>query len=200
MGSDPLKTTALPDGLRRPWIDRLHRIYADMDQAYAEVAAGYRFVCNGCDDNCCLTRFSHHTVLEYLDLCEGLGQLAPEARRRVAAEARQNVADTAAGRRRPCPLLQEERCLLYAHRPMICRLHGIPHRLVRPDATVLDGEGCAAFHARCGPATRRLDRTPFYRQMSDLESGLRRSIDFSGRVNLTVAEMITLAWTDTETP
>ncbi|HEY6837752.1 MAG TPA: YkgJ family cysteine cluster protein [Geobacteraceae bacterium] len=27
----------------------------------------------------------------------------------------------------PCVLLEEGRCLLYAYRPMTCRLHGIPH-------------------------------------------------------------------------
>jgi hypothetical protein len=83
---------------------------------------------------------------------------------------------------------------------MICRLHGIPHRLVRPDGTVLAGDGCAAFHARCGPATRRLDRTPFYRQMADLEKELRAETGFPARVKLTVAEMIAAMATEADEP
>jgi hypothetical protein len=188
-----LKAATLDPDLRRSFLPRLHAIYAAMDRAYDAVAAECGFVCSGCANNCCWTRFHHHTVLEFLDLYAGLDQLAPDRRRHVTAEARQNASNASPGRRQPCPLLCDQRCLLYARRPMICRLHGIPHQLVRPDATVLAGDGCGDFHARCGPAARRLDRTPFYRRMAALEKELRQAIDFSGRVNLTVAEMIVSA-------
>jgi hypothetical protein len=184
---------------RRAFRLRLQTLYAAMDRAYARVAESCGFTCSGCRDNCCRSRFHHHTVIEYLELQNGLDQLPPDQRQRVEALARQAI-QTAPDRRVPCPLLADERCLLYAHRPMICRLHGIPHRLVRPDGTVLAGDGCAAFHARCGPATRRLDRTPFYRQMADLEKELRAETGFPARVKLTVAEMIAAMATEADEP
>ncbi|MEZ4577213.1 MAG: hypothetical protein R2861_04100 [Desulfobacterales bacterium] len=33
-----------------------------------------------------------------------------------------------------CPLNAGGRCILYSYRPMICRLHGIPHELQHPPA------------------------------------------------------------------
>jgi Fe-S-cluster containining protein len=181
--------TAIDTELRRSSGARLHALYADMDRAYRQVSEACGFTCHGCSDNCCRSRFHHHTIVEYLDLQSGLASLTPHRREQVSARAAEALA-APAHRRPPCPLLADERCLLYRHRPMICRLHGIPYRLERPDGTVLEGDGCAAFHARCGAATRRLDRTPFYRQMAALEKQLRTEISFSARVNLTVAEMI----------
>ena len=168
----------------RPFIDRLHRLYADMDRAYETVAETYGFVCRGCADNCCRTRFHHHTLLEYFDLNDACRRLAADRQRAV----NDRVAMREAGA--PCPLWQDERCLVYARRPMICRLHGLPHRLHRPDGTAQTGPGCDAFHRCCGPALQRLDRTPFYRQMAALEGELRQALDFGGRVCMTVAEMI----------
>lgn len=177
---------------------RLRVLKDAMDAAYARVAETYRFTCSGCADNCCWSRFHHHTLVEYLDLKTGLAQLAPDLRQRIATRARKAVR-TPVDRRIACPLLENERCLLYDRRPMICRLHGIPHRLVRPDETVLEGDGCATFHARCGPAIRRLDRTPFYRQMATLEKELRAETGFAARLNLTVAEMIATMVPETPT-
>lgn len=181
--------TAIDTDLRRSFDARLHALYADMDRAYRQVSEVYGFTCHGCSDNCCWSRFHHHTLVEYLDLQSALASLTPNQREQVSAGAIEAV-QAPAHRRSPCPLLADGRCLPYRHRPMICRLHGIPHRLERPDGTLLEGDGCAAFHARCGPTTRRLERTPFYRQMAALEKELRAEIRFSARVNLTVAEMI----------
>ena len=168
----------------RPFIDRLHRLYADMDRSYEAVAETYGFVCRGCADNCCRTRFHHHTLLEYLDLNDAWRRLAIGLQRVVKDRVAVRDAGTA------CPLWQDERCLAYTRRPMICRLHGLPHRLHRPDGTEQTGPGCDAFHAGCGPSVQRLDRTPFYRQMAALEGELRQALDFGGRVRMTVAEML----------
>jgi hypothetical protein len=180
---------AVDDDLRRSFGARLQALNAAMDAAYDRVAESYGFTCNGCADNCCWSRFHHHTLIEYIALQTGLAGLTPDRRAGVIARARQAVLPPT-NRRRPCPLLEDDRCLLYRHRPMICRLHGIPHRLMRPDGAVREGDGCAAFHDHCGPATRRLDRTPFYGQLAVLEKELRVETGFSGRVHLTVAEMI----------
>ena len=199
MGKPVCVPTTIDADLGRSFGARLHALYAEMDRAYHRVSAAYGFTCNGCADNCCWSRFHHHTLVEYLDLQAGLAQLPPRVHAGVTARARQAV-QAPPDRRTPCPLLEDARCLLYGHRPMICRLHGIPHRLVRPDGKVLEGDGCAAFHARCGPAVQRLDRTPFYRQLAALETELRAKTGFSGRLHLTVAGMIAAMAPEGETP
>jgi len=166
----------------RPFVERLRELQADMDRAWEETAAAAGFVCRGCPDNCCHTLFHHHTLIEWLDLCDGLAGLSPEACREVRRRAAAGDA--------PCPLLHEERCRLYRHRPMICRLHGLPHRLQRPDGRVHEGPGCEAFHRRCPTPGRPLDRTPFYGRMAAIEKELRRAVDFPDRIRLTVAGMI----------
>jgi Fe-S-cluster containining protein len=90
-----------------------------------------------------------------------------------------------------CPLNREGRCVLYAHRPMICRLHGIPHALRRPDGRVLTGPGCDDYAAQCGPVVKaRLDRTPLYTAMAQVERELRQALGFEGKTKMTIAEMI----------
>jgi hypothetical protein len=75
---------------------------------------------------------------------------------------------------------------------MICRLHGISHELHRNDGTVLRGEGCRQFddHAR-GKTYFRYDRTPFYRRMVLLEKEVRLAMGITGKLKMTIAEMLT---------
>ena len=61
-----------------PFLDRLEILFSEMDRKYDEVADFYGFVCTGCENNCCLTRFYHHSLLEYLYLYEGYVALAQE--------------------------------------------------------------------------------------------------------------------------
>ena len=168
----------------RPFLERLHDLYARMDRAYQEVACGYGFDCRGCADNCCRTRFHHHTLIEWFDLNDGLRGLRSEDRQAVSALAMAPHGDA------PCPLWQDEQCRLYRHRPMICRLHGLPHRLRRPDGVEQHGPGCAEFHRRCGPVHRRLDRTPLYRDLAAVEGELRQLFGFRERICMTGGEMI----------
>ena len=63
-----------------PLLKRLETLFGEMNRAYTAVAGQYGFQCNGCADNCCLTRFHHHTLLEYLYLVEGLRTLESDAR------------------------------------------------------------------------------------------------------------------------
>ena len=70
-----------------PLLERLETLFSEMDQSYTAVAGQYGFQCNGCADNCCLTRFYHHTVLEYLYLMEGLRTLEPDARHTIYEKA-----------------------------------------------------------------------------------------------------------------
>ncbi len=168
----------------RPLLDGLHDLYAQMDRDYQQVAAAYGFSCRGCADNCCRTRFHHHTLIEWLDLEDGLQRMPPRTQTAILALATEPAPDA------PCPLWDGGRCRLYGHRPMICRLHGLPHRLRRPDGVEQIGPGCAEFHRLCGPAYLRLDRTPLYRALAALEAELRQAVTFRDRIRMTVAEMI----------
>jgi Fe-S-cluster containining protein len=172
-------------------------LFEQMDRAYGDVARKAGFVCNGCKDNCCMTRFFHHTLLEYLHLKDGLGGLAPEVLAEVRSRARSVVKQTAAmeGGDHPvrimCPLNETGRCILYAYRPMICRLHGIAHMLRRPDGHIQTGPGCDDFHAQCGPSpVHQLDRTPLYTAMAEMEQALRQVLGFNAKIRMTIAEMI----------
>jgi Fe-S-cluster containining protein len=183
-----------PDG---DYLPAIEDIYRQMDAAYDETARAYGFHCHGCEDNCCRTRFYHHTLAEIGYLLEGFRRLAPEAAAGMVQRARQVVADMARAddigseRKRMCPVNVNGRCLLYAHRPMICRMHGLPSIMTRPDGASHCGPGCDDFHREHGAeAALRLDRTPHYRRMAELEQHLRRTSGWHERIKLTVADLI----------
>jgi Fe-S-cluster containining protein len=186
-----------PKKALRPFLDELRGIFEKMDQSYRETASRYGFECRGCEKSCCSTKFYHHTFLEFFYLREGFLTLAASERSRIAASAGSiSVADAKPKQshetiRVMCPLNENRRCRLYAHRPMICRLHGIPHILHHPMKGMITGPGCHTFEATCGGEnTLKLDRTPFYASLADLEKRLRRTLNLSGKIRMTVADMI----------
>jgi hypothetical protein len=173
------------------------RLFDQMDTAYSLAAGRVGFDCSGCQDNCCRTLFFHHTLLELLYLRAGLAAWPTGHRERIERKAREADREMTSqmqrgqGVRVMCPLNEQERCLLYDHRPMICRLHGIPYHLRRPDGQVLTGPGCDAYHDRCGKSGgHRLERTPLYAAMAALERRVRNQLGFERRIKLTVAQMI----------
>jgi Fe-S-cluster containining protein len=184
-----------------PFLDQLETLFREMDSTYEKVARQYGFHCNGCVDNCCYTRFYHHTFLEILYLKEGLADFDQE--QRVAVQKRAlDVCEKmhAAGIKGEkirilCPLNQDGHCIAYGYRPMICRLHGIPHELHRPDGQILKNPGCDAFFDQCRSGGKTdyipFDRTPFYRRMSMLENELRIKLGATKKIKLTIAEIIT---------
>ena len=179
------------------FIERLKQIYAAMDQAYHRAADAYGFSCDGCADNCCRTRFYHHTIIEFIYMVEGLNSLTPKEQNEVKLRALTVVAETARGdgsgavMRLMCPLNVDELCILYAYRPMICRLHGIPHELQKAGQNPAYGPGCETFDRRCGhKGYLKFDRTPFYRKMAMLEQEVKQALGFDGKIRMTVAEMI----------
>lgn len=183
-----------------PILNRLQVLFEEMDQAYETVARQYGFQCRGCADSCCRTRFHHHTLLEYIFLLEGMRTLGPGQRpavheRALAAVDRMRDADRrGVGLRSLCALNGDGLCMIYAFRPMICRLHGIPHELKRPDGNVVISPGCDAFSAGCRQTGTtdyvRFDRTPFYRRMALLEKDLRERMGYAGKIKLTLAQML----------
>ena len=176
---------------------RLAALYEEMDAAYSAVAQNYGFLCRGCEDNCCRTRFYHHTVIEAAGLLTGYRGL-PESQRTFGIErahAYCQALKASARHDRPlrhlCPLNIDDRCLLYRQRPMICRLHGIPHIMRHPMRGLITGTGCHMFEASCNQtAGHTLDRTPLYTAMAALEKSLRQASGIESPVRLTVAEMI----------
>ncbi len=178
--------------------DQIRALYDRMDQAYAAAAAHYSFHCEGCRENCCRTRFHHHTVIEYLYLMEGVRQLTEAQQEAAVQKAKQVVRETrmAEDAHRPvrimCPLNEKELCLVYARRPMICRLHGLPHELCGSGGRVSKGVGCQQFddHSQ-GKPYYRFDRTPIYREMALLERDIRQATGFAKKIKMTVAEMLT---------
>jgi Fe-S-cluster containining protein len=192
--------TSLPEE-KRLWFERrLQGLYAEMDAAYDAVASGHGFHCTGCADNCCLTRFHHHTMAELALLQTAFSHLPKVEREAAAGRATvvltryESAEKTGESPRVMCPVNLEQHCLIYDARPMICRMHGVPHVLRGPGRPPSYGPGCAAFSERCesqasGPV---FDRTPYYQKMAVLEKELRTAARYTGKIKMTVAEMILL--------
>ncbi len=177
--------------------DRIIAVYAQMDAAYEAVAGHFGFVCDGCEDNCCRTRFRHHTLIEVAYLIEGFEALDSGLRHRVAEQARvyRRTLRDAEIRGRPfrhwCPLNQAGRCILYAHRPMICRLHGLPHIMRHPARGLIQGAGCHMFEIEGrNKAPRPLDRSGIYQDLARLEQTVRRASGWRAPISMTVADML----------
>ena len=187
----------LDDKTLHVYFDRLRQIFTGMDQKYDQAAAHYGFQCTGCEDTCCLTRFHHHTYLEFLYIRAGFDMLEPSGRHAVRTKAEAVCRRTVQAQKKGiavrlmCPLNDAGLCRLYPYRPMICRLHGIPHELQTPGRPVSYGPGCGAFDEQCsGRPYFKFDRTPFYSEMAGLESEFKQTIGLTGKVKLTIAEMI----------
>jgi Fe-S-cluster containining protein len=172
--------------------DRLRQIYDRMDAQYAKASQSYGFECTGCRESCCETLFYHHTFSEYLYLLDGFFSLEPELQAAIRQKARTGrLEQTKPDAGVMCPLNRDGLCLSYAHRPMICRLHGIPHELQKPGQAVSRGPGCGVFTRQCeNMAYKKFDRTPFYREMALLEKDLRQSAGLNGKIKMTVAQML----------
>lgn len=179
------------------FLKELGRIYGDMDQEYHRTAEKYGFECRGCENNCCLTRFYHHTVLEYAFLMEGFHALDLNHKEKIRGRARDVILtyENADALNTPirvmCPLNEDGLCLLYEKRPMICRLHGLPHELKKATGQKTLGPGCEAFDLCCKDQSYLpFDRTPFYKQMAGLEQRIRQALGYSQKIKLTIADMV----------
>lgn len=180
------------------YLQELIGLFEDMESAYRRVAGHYGFECTGCQDNCCLSLFYHHTVLEYLLLKQGFLALDSAEQDEIRQKARQVTASQTkaehTGRlvKAMCPLNHKGLCRTYHHRPMICRMHGIPNELHRPGQLPVQGPGCGEFEKKYGAiSTLRIDRTPFYKDLAGLERRLRSAHRLKEKLKMTVARMIT---------
>lgn len=181
----------------RPFFERLQGLYADMDRQYRRTAELYGFECRGCEDNCCLTRFYHHTYIEYLYLYEAYSCLNHEERTEIKARAREVRLKTieAGGRdaavRLMCPLNGNGLCRLYACRPMICRLHGVAYELNIPFRGSMRGPGCNLFERQAESMPYAgFDRTPFYNEMAGLERDFKQAFGLDRKIKKTITDML----------
>jgi len=178
---------------------KLEAIYRDMQKGYDLCAAPLDFTCAGCPRNCCTSYFQHHTHIEWAYVHKGVG-LLPEAERHALMERARTYEDQAslslARGETPdamCPANQDGLCMLYEHRLMICRLHGVRHRLDGPSG-VREFPGCWRFEEAAsthGGQAPVMDRTPLYRRLADLEMAfLGAKARRMPRVSLTLAQML----------
>ncbi|MGD9947678.1 MAG: hypothetical protein AB7U29_04265 [Desulfobulbus sp.] len=178
-------------------------IYQSMVSTYDEVAQTITLTCSGCPDNCCDSYFLHYTYSEWAYLWEGIRKLEDAHIDRIMQRSRDYVEQSrqmiAQGQRPQimCPLNDDGLCSIYTHRLMICRTHGVPATLTRPDGQHLRFPGCF----RCQEIVTEsyaveieapaMDRTVLYRRLAQLESrflGNRRGL--MPKLKLTIAEMI----------
>ena len=187
---------------------KLAAIYSRMSAQYGEAAGAIGLTCDGCTDNCCFSFFQHHTYIEWAYMWEGLDKLPAERLEEIKAKAQAYVDDAqvalAKGERprHMCPLNVDEKqgiCGLYEHRLMICRMHGVPNLLVRPDGRQVEFPGCW----RCQELTDVMDeegrtapvvnRTTLYKDLVMLEMQfVGKNLRQLPKVDHTIAEMIVL--------
>lgn len=179
--------------------NKLAALYGRMEHIYDQVAEQLEFSCTGCPDNCCDSFFLHHTYIEWAYLWEGLNKLSEERVEELVARAVEYVKESekmlAKGERpnQMCPLNEDGLCALYENRLMICRMHGVPSSLTRPDGKKMHFPGCFRCQEIVGEQkdVPTVDRTELYRELVELESillGHKRQI--MPRVKMTIAQMM----------
>jgi len=180
-------------------------LYRRMDKNWNKVAEKYNFKCNGCKDNCCKSLFFHHTYIEQAYLRHGFDLLDQTKKEMILSRAENYCRQTFSWNQENgnqanqsseikslkinCPANEEGRCILYSYRPLICRLHGLPHELNRPGFEPFKGPGCAAGKFHDKPYIQ-FDRTPFYQQMAQLEMTFRQEFNKTGKIKETIAQIL----------
>jgi len=179
------------------YTDRLSDVYERLDSAYDELAMKYDgFSCNGCEKVCCDRVFIHFTLIEHFHLIEGFRKLSPDKREAVlerAEEYNRGFSETAHPEenfRMLCPLCEENRCILHPHRPLLCRVYGLPGVLKRETGEPLRFPGCWRFLDLHGEGSEPLDRTAFFGEVAGIEKELREKLTYFQRYRKTVAQMI----------
>ncbi len=175
----------------KPLID----LFDSMDKTWDKVAAGYCFKCNGCEDNCCKSLFFHHTYIEKTYLLNGFNGLDKNRQAVILNRAQNyynktfNQPEKIKSHKINCPLNENGLCILYQFRPMICRLHGLPHELQRPGSDPVKNPGCNAglFNDK---SYIKFDRTPFYQKMVQIELLFRKTMKKTGKIKESIAQIL----------
>ncbi len=194
-----MKELVLPEHLA----EKMEQLYQQMEKDYSNVARALEFSCEGCPDNCCDSYFQHHTYAEWAYLWHGLRQMPQEKQDQIRGWAETYIAECRKAEdkgERPqvmCPLNEEGLCILYAHRLLVCRTHGVPARMRRPDGKVMPFPGCfrcqdiVEEREKTGLKTPHVERTPLLMELVNVEDEfLEHKRHMYPRLKLTIAEMI----------
>ena len=187
---------------------KLAAIYDKMVAQYGLAAEPIGMKCDGCTDNCCLSFFQHHTYVEWAYMWEGLNKLPADQLEKIKAQAQDYVdqaQDALSRGERPhvmCPLNIDENqgiCGLYKHRLMICRMHGVPNMLVKPNGQQITFPGCyrcqelTEKYEKDGQTAPMVNRTSLYKDLVMLEMQfVGKNLRQLPKVDHTIAEMIVL--------
>lgn len=180
---------------------RMEDLYREMEEAYDKIAGQLDFTCKGCPDNCCDSYFLHHTYIEWAYLYYGFQQLSDTRQKEILRKAEMYVRaseEAVAKNEHPqvmCPLNDEGLCTLYKFRLMVCRTHGVPSQMTRPDGKSLTFPGCFRcqdiVEDKCKENPPRFERTPLLQQLvmceNEFMEGRRHLFP---KVRLTIAEML----------
>ncbi|MCX5872578.1 MAG: hypothetical protein NTY51_04980 [Deltaproteobacteria bacterium] len=177
---------------------RLKELYEEIDATYNDVSFQVGFNCEGCDGTkCCTVDLIVHTFAEMLYMRRGLRALNQDVRFQIIersqkiTELKRLDSNGDPYRNAVCAANFEGKCALYEYRPMICRLAGIAHFIDRPDDKRILGTGCVRYEGgvRENNPNARIDRTPFYRLMAEIEIEMIKTMK-KRTPSLTIAEIL----------
>lgn len=185
--------------------NELEEIYATLQLGYERAAIELDLSCRGCPDNCCDSYFMHHTYVEWLYFREGMVQLPAACRNLLEKRAQSYLEEASAARQRGerpqvlCPVNENGLCSLYKYRFLVCRTHGVPAKIKRPDGKILFFPGCfrcqdivAEKYAVQGTEfAPRVNRTPMLMRLARLEENILYGKRYKmPKIKKTIAEMI----------
>lgn len=179
--------------------DRIADLYQRMEEQYDQVAGQIGLTCDGCPDNCCDSFFRHHTFAEWAYLWEGLRVLPAERLTEIRNRAElymARVQQLILADEPPlimCPVNEKGRCAIYRHRMMICRLHGVPAAITRPDGEKMQFPGCFRCQEMTTTKTifQPMERGGLFQEMIAIETEIRRPATAPmPKIKMTLAEMI----------
>ena len=113
----------IPPPLDETTRKNLEELHGKVDAFFDRTRSAYpaAFECGKGCSACCQQTLTLSPV-EVARLFEGLNTLDEEALSRM----RLRVEEAPESEKAPCPILEEDKCVLYAFRPIICRSHGAP--------------------------------------------------------------------------
>lgn len=177
------------------YTENISMLYQQMDKLYNHASSHYGLSCEGCKTNCCATKFHHYTHIEGLYLRQGILSLSPKSRDLALKKAVETVriyGNSSPDVQAMCPLNDSGKCIVYEYRPMICRLHGVPHEIHKPGVPVEHGTGCQRFieEEKHKAEYFIFDRTGFYLLMAQLEMQYKAEHKITAKLKKTIAEMV----------
>ncbi len=193
-----MREVVLPEEL----VSQLQEIYQQLEEDYDRIAKEIDFSCASCPDNCCDSYFLHHTYAEWAYLWLGFSLLEKKQQDDIVEKSKDYLAQCEVARnadQRPqvmCPLNDQGLCVLYKHRLLVCRTHGVPATMTRPDGQSMSFPGCF----RCQDIVKEkydkgspphVERTPLLRRLVVLENELlENKRHMAPKVKISIAEMI----------